>query len=249
MSTQDEVNQLRSVDGSSSIDVHANQPNIASAEQGVSSSIPATTPDYAGDQPTANYLPSRTDASSTAQFNVTPADDTVDQPFQEAPGSLLGQSAKHTDRDQEGMRSDELSRTSTRVNGGPGEEQLGSDPHLEPNVGSDTDASRADSTEQTREGLDRLARQNSAKKPTSFKSVSVTKSFLAKTATTPLPVKLGDKSSAAAISLQPLAKPRLVAKLGSGLRDSPRPRAGADGPTDGTTVWNKNRRKHTSLHL
>lgn len=41
---------------------------------------------------------------------------------------------------------------------------------------------------------------------------------------------------------QTMARPRLVAKSGSGLRDSPRPRTGAEGPTETATVWNKNRR-------
>ena len=53
--------------------------------------------------------------------------------------------------------------------------------------GSDTDTSK--DAKGTAAGH---ARSNSVKKPTSFKSVSVTKNFLAKTVTTPTP-KIGDK--------------------------------------------------------
>lgn len=55
--------------------------------------------------------------------------------------------------------------------------------------GSDTDSSRPDAL--------KVARSGSVKKPLSFKPVSITKSFLAKTATTPgstpPPVKLAEK--------------------------------------------------------
>jgi hypothetical protein len=93
------------------------------------------------------------------------------------------------------------------------------------------------------------------KKPTSFKPVSVNKTFLAaKGATIAVPSKLGDKGSAASApaqtgpSLSAVARPRLVAKSGSGLRDSaPRTAATANGGKaglgpDANAVWNKNRR-------
>lgn len=61
-------------------------------------------------------------------------------------------------------------------------------------VGSDTDISRPGSVDPTKEDATRHERSNSIKKPTSFKSVSVTKSFLAKAAGAPVPTKTGDKS-------------------------------------------------------
>ncbi|KAK8235835.1 hypothetical protein HDK90DRAFT_485864 [Phyllosticta capitalensis] len=101
--------------------------------------------------------------------------------------------------------------------------------------GSDTDTSRA--------GKDGAK----PKKPTSFKSVSVTKNFLAKTAVS-APSKVGEKvSTSPSINpIQPTAKPRLVAKSGSGVGSS-LTRSGlgklngsGTGP-DPATVWNKNR--------
>ncbi|KAI4729061.1 hypothetical protein E4T49_03192 [Aureobasidium sp. EXF-10728] len=108
--------------------------------------------------------------------------------------------------------------------------------------GSDTDSSRPDASKQARSG--------SVKKPLSFKPVSITKSFLAKTATTPgntpPPVKVAEKPSPQMATLQLNAKPRLIAKTGSsGLRDVPhaRPGDGASTP-NGRTVWNKNQRQY-----
>ena len=59
-------------------------------------------------------------------------------------------------------------------------------------VNSDTDTSRADAAEKKEDSYH--ARTSSVKKPTTFSKVSVTKNFLAKTATvTPLITKIGDK--------------------------------------------------------
>ncbi|KAG9715368.1 hypothetical protein KCU59_g19867, partial [Aureobasidium melanogenum] len=102
--------------------------------------------------------------------------------------------------------------------------------------GSDTDSSRPDAS--------KVARSSSVKKPLSFKPVSITKSFLAKTATTPgnipPPVKVAEKPSPQMATLQLNAKPRLIAKTGtSGL--VPRARSGDGTSTpNGRTVWNKN---------
>ncbi|KAI4834351.1 hypothetical protein E4T44_08878, partial [Aureobasidium sp. EXF-8845] len=104
--------------------------------------------------------------------------------------------------------------------------------------GSDTDSSRPDAS--------KVARSGSVKKPLSFKPVSITKSFLAKSATTPgstpPPVKLAEKPSPQMATLQLNARPRLIAKTGSsGLRDIPRTRSGDGTSTpDARTVWNKN---------
>ena len=113
------------------------------------------------------------------------------------------------------------------------------------NIGSDTDTSRAGSVDQSKDE-NRLLPSNSNKKPASFRPVSVTKTFLAKTAGTapPTTTKVGSRSPVAS-TVQPVAKPRLVAKSGSGLRDIPRVRSdqGAAAP-DGRMVWNKNQREH-----
>ncbi|KAE9976429.1 hypothetical protein EG327_008031 [Venturia inaequalis] len=92
-------------------------------------------------------------------------------------------------------------------------------------------------------------RSGSVKKPTSFKSVSVTKNFLAKAATAQPVVRPGEKGPATTNGPVPTltaatAKPRLVAKLGTGgnsLRAGGASKLnGASGP-DASKVWNKNR--------
>jgi hypothetical protein len=124
--------------------------------------------------------------------------------------------------------------------------------------GSDTDVSRADAS---RPKLDKgNGKASSAvKKPTTFKSVSVNKSFLAsKGGPSTAPTKPGDKSPATpgtpgvqlTASSLTLNRPRLIAKTGSGSRDSV-PRLAANGgkpatAPDPSTVWNKNRRKFIS---
>ena len=135
--------------------------------------------------------------------------------------------------------------------------------------GSDTDVNKVD-------GNKGHLRTNSMKKPASFKAVSVTRNFLAKAVagSSPSSMKLGNKGSFASSSLdvtrpdptdnkmlagtfsagsaaadQPPARPRLVAKSGSGLRDAgPRLSAtptgtGSTATPDASQVWNKNRRE------
>lgn len=59
--------------------------------------------------------------------------------------------------------------------------------------GSDTDTSKADSLDQAKGSGKGHVRSNSVKKPTAFKSVSVTKNFLAKAATGAPNARAGDK--------------------------------------------------------
>ncbi|KAL9089942.1 MAG: hypothetical protein Q9165_005471 [Trypethelium subeluteriae] len=118
---------------------------------------------------------------------------------------------------------------------------------LDASGGSDTDTSKADSTERREHGTLGHVRSNSVKKPLSFKTVSVTKNFLAKSAAVGQAAKTGgDKSLQAGAlneSRQLTPRPRLVAKSGGGLRDSlPKiNKTNGNGP-DPAQVWNKNRR-------
>ena len=90
-------------------------------------------------------------------------------------------------------------------------------------------------------------RSSSTKKPASFKSVSVTKNFLAKSAVSAPSARPGEKiapAGQASSTAQPTTKPRLVAKSGSGLGNVPRsslskPNGAGSGP-DASKVWNKN---------
>ncbi|KAF2754349.1 hypothetical protein EJ05DRAFT_489076 [Pseudovirgaria hyperparasitica] len=90
-------------------------------------------------------------------------------------------------------------------------------------------------------------RTGSVKKPTFFKTSSVTKNFLAKTASSTPPVpgsKAASVPSQGVSPTQAIAKPRLVAKSGSGIGNIPRSGLakpnGASGGPDASKVWNKN---------
>lgn len=115
--------------------------------------------------------------------------------------------------------------------------------------GSDTEASRSKLSNDDK-GHGRTS--SSVKKPASFKAVSVNKTFLAaKGASTNAPSKVNDKSAAASGASTPganslaAARPRLIAKSGSGLVT--KSSTGLNGATgtapDPNAVWNKNRRK------
>jgi hypothetical protein len=103
-------------------------------------------------------------------------------------------------------------------------------------------------------------RANSVKKPTTFSKVSVSKNFLAKSASAaPTTAKTGERgkedvevsesrtntSAASPVSLAaaPVAKPRLIAKTGASIRELQKARQNAESPSgpDASTVWNKNR--------
>lgn len=116
------------------------------------------------------------------------------------------------------------------------------------NGGSDTEGLKTEHAKS--DGLGHIRTASSIKKPTTFKAVSVNKTFLAaKGAATNTGSKTGEKSASSTPSTPSTlsARPRLVAKLGSGLRDSS-PKAtnnlaGVNGVApDASAVWNKNRR-------
>lgn len=96
------------------------------------------------------------------------------------------------------------------------------------------------------------------KKFTSFKPVSVNKTFLAAKGAASAP-KPGDKPATSSPAQTPSTlaapRPRLVAKSGSGLRDSsPRSSSAGNGgkagaAPDASAVWNKNRRMLQVLNL
>jgi hypothetical protein len=127
--------------------------------------------------------------------------------------------------------------------------------------GSDTEATKAEASKSESEGKGHIRSASTVKKLISFKAVSVNKTFLA--AKGAAPAKPGEKGASGSTLLPtaPLTsstpRPRLVAKLGSGLRDSaPRNAAATNGgktgaAPDASAVWNKNRRMwnyHDQLH-
>ncbi|CAG7936058.1 unnamed protein product [Penicillium nalgiovense] len=107
--------------------------------------------------------------------------------------------------------------------------------------GSESDASRPDSRNQTHSG--------SVKKPSGFKPVSFAKFSVNKAPGAPTPPKAPEKAPTSTTPLgtpQPSSRPRLVAKSAQGSRDS-FSKAGAGGGKPGGSgpdpnqVWNKNR--------
>ncbi|KAK9855435.1 ATPase [Penicillium brevicompactum] len=110
--------------------------------------------------------------------------------------------------------------------------------------GSESDASRTDSRNHTRNG--------SVKKPSSFKPVSFAKQKFSvpKVPGAPAPSKAPEKTPSTSTTPlgtpQPTSRPRLVAKTTLGMRDSLSKNgagganSGGSGP-DGSQVWNKNR--------
>jgi hypothetical protein len=120
--------------------------------------------------------------------------------------------------------------------------------------GSDTEASKAETSKTAGDEKGHVRTASTVKKLASFKPVSVNKTFLAAKGASPaIPSKLGDKGATATAaqagpSTSAAPRPRLVAKSGSGLRDSaPRTATAANGgkagaAPDANAVWNKNRR-------
>lgn len=117
--------------------------------------------------------------------------------------------------------------------------------------GSDNEASRSSKLKDDDKGHGRTS--SSVKKLTSFKTVSVNKTFLAaKGATSNAPAKTNDKPTvtpglapASGTASLSAARPRLVAKSGSGLvaKSASGINGGKQSAPDPNAVWNKNRRK------
>ncbi|WZH43291.1 uncharacterized protein QYS62_004294 [Fusarium acuminatum] len=120
--------------------------------------------------------------------------------------------------------------------------------------GSDTEASRADGSK-SKDGDKGHGRAGSTvKKPATFKSVSVNKTFLAAKATANSATAKATEKQPTGSSTPPTtsatlsaSRPRLIAKTGSSTRDSsPRFSGGVNGgkpgsAPDASAVWNKNR--------
>ncbi|KAJ0118950.1 hypothetical protein J7T55_013206 [Diaporthe amygdali] len=109
--------------------------------------------------------------------------------------------------------------------------------------GSDTEASKSRSDDKGH------VRSSSVKKPTSFKSVPINKSFQAKLASSSAAAKVPEKTASTASSTagppstSSTPKPRLVAKTTGTLRDASKSSLAQNGrpAPDGNAVWNKNR--------
>lgn len=192
-SIQNVVKNSQSVVESSPTDVHAIQSTSAFA-----SNAAATSPD--------THITSHLSHSDKASSNLDPEPSELvvgESGVQAAParnGTLEHAFAPLTNgAESEG---DVVRTGSQEIGGGAHDATSGTkerDYSAEDNtsadisVGSDSD-SKADSTEQGRDGQP-VSRSVSMRKPASFKPVSITKTFLAKSVPTPLVAKLGDKST------------------------------------------------------
>ncbi|KAA6409274.1 MAG: hypothetical protein FRX48_06827 [Lasallia pustulata] len=248
-SPRDVVNQAQSVGDPAPTDVSAN-----TTTDSATSAAAAATP-----------APTKTETSSDS----TPRDSTA---VEENSGSV--NSGVESSTTPEGLAHEidadgdtTASATSPKVNGvnytsenpelDPTEDGTAQNAGLDSSVGSDTDTSKAEAADLI--GKDNAdgkhhVRSGSAKKPTTFKAVSVTKNFLAKagTGSTTASKAGGDKVALNAAAstkdqAQPAPRPRLVAKTASGQRASaPKPtntayKNGRGSGPDPLQVWNRNR--------
>ncbi|KAF2240066.1 hypothetical protein EV356DRAFT_562800 [Viridothelium virens] len=242
----DVVDQSQSMGDSSLVDVNANQTISSIAGHG---------------NPSLDTQTSGTSESSDSQVNIVPSESLHGPSTEPRLNGIVPHKIRRMEADNI-PQPDIPNAGQTNItkpieqnilaNGDTGEalnvDEVAAHPNaLDASGGSDTDTSKADSTEQREQGALGHVRSNSVKKPLSFKTVSVTKNFLAKSAVVGQAAKTGgDKSSqvgALSESRQQTPRPRLVAKSGGGLRDSlPKTnKTNGKGP-DPAQVWNKNRR-------
>ncbi|KAH7043233.1 hypothetical protein B0J12DRAFT_742862 [Macrophomina phaseolina] len=219
--THDVVNEAQSMGGNPPIDVNATTTNDSSAGA-------------APDTNSANQDHPAT-SSTTATIPSAPLPETKPLPD----SSDAAKDPPATDGPQKQPAAASEASKEPAVNGTASplpslDDLAGAHSAADTSGGSDTDTSRTGT-------------RSAVKKPTSFKSVSVTKNFLAKTAVS-APAKTGEKAptSQASISTQPTAKPRLVAKSGSGVgsaigRSALSKLNGTGSGPDPNMVWNKNR--------
>ncbi|KAF1966093.1 hypothetical protein BU23DRAFT_560553 [Bimuria novae-zelandiae CBS 107.79] len=229
--TQDVVKEAQSMGGPSPIDDTASTTND-SAGNGEAPSGPNTLDLKPSDDPTMNSA-TPPDSSSAAA-----------QPAETVGGTGDGSTATTDDH----VSSDTPSNDTKDhlVNGDAGETSATESQNTigEGSGGSDTDISRPGSVDPAKQSGGHLRTNSSLKKPAAFKSVSVTKNFLAKSAVTTPAARPGDKapaSSTAPVSTLQTARPRLVAK--SGGSNTPRMLSklnGASSGPDASKVWNKN---------
>lgn len=199
--TEHVVNNAQSMGDSSSIDVHENELSSASAENGSSSAQETSVlPHLAAEQQEPILFDIKATEPSVTIANghipVAAHDESSLSNAHTSNGIDSNEDHGHLPSIQEqGESSQTALEASNDITNYPDDIAV-TDSNQDFSVGSDTEISRADSTEQTRDSENSHLRSNSVKKPTTFKAVSVTKNFLAKTATVPVIAKTGDKGIA-----------------------------------------------------
>ncbi|KAF2855586.1 hypothetical protein T440DRAFT_158453 [Plenodomus tracheiphilus IPT5] len=225
----DVVKEAQSVGRSAPIDDSASTTSTP-AVNGELPSGPTTSKHDSPQAPSAVTLAHKADAASTdgAHVSGTKDEDTVaNQNNRRNPDLAPRTNAQHLSN---GDSSDHSASESQAVADASG--------------GSDTDISRPGSVDQSKREQGHVRTNSTAKKPSTFKSVSVTKAFLAKSVVSTPAARPGEKApptaqTSASAVLTP--KPRLVAKLGTS--NTPRTLGKANGTASGpdaSKVWNKN---------
>ncbi|KAF2458941.1 hypothetical protein BDY21DRAFT_370455 [Lineolata rhizophorae] len=240
-SHQDVVNEARSMGDPLPIDAYATSSNTASAARGKAYTENPTN--------ATSSIATPQDVSSNPVIVAPAGKNNINGPYLAGQANSEGSAgtAKFT---VAGPVQDV--KTFVNGDGGIGEHLAPEDAAVqhvvaETSGGSDTDTSRAESLDRSKDRTKGShSRSNSVKKPASFKSVSVTKNFLAKAAATSgPPPRSSDKSpqpGQPSPSPQSASRPRLVAKSGSGLGSSLQRLSKTNGNTgpDASKVWNKN---------
>ncbi|KAF2658797.1 hypothetical protein K491DRAFT_776123 [Lophiostoma macrostomum CBS 122681] len=236
--THDVVKEALSMGGPSPIDEPAQSTNNSAGDGEASSEPPTADPklaETAFSNPTSTTAANGDSAGSSEQAAGDAVADATANSTEQSKTPDAGPEAKtHLTNGDSGDHSASEEATSQQAAGdGSG--------------ASDTDISRPGSVDQAKERPAGHIRSNSVKKPASFKSVSVTKNFLAKSAVSTPAARPGEKlapAGQASISTQQTAKPRLVAKSGSGIGNVPRSSLskvnGSGSGPDASKVWNKN---------
>ncbi|KAK3716193.1 hypothetical protein LTR37_006638 [Vermiconidia calcicola] len=242
------VNNNGSASGSPLVDAVANTITHVSADDGAHQQpLPETKTD--GLQMLQSTDQHATDINAITS-SLAPGSQAADAAAEPSAGDAAGTVTETNTVDSEANTLDKSSDAPIHLTNGLGDATGSGDGVLDEgsvdaSLHSDAEGSRGDASEQKKDEKHHT-RTSSVKKPANFSKVSVTKNFLAKSATpTPTAVaKSGDKPSPAGTPLQlSAAKPRLIAKTGASLRDVQKARIGAEsasGP-DASKVWNKNR--------
>ncbi|KAF2873383.1 hypothetical protein BDV95DRAFT_592763 [Massariosphaeria phaeospora] len=248
--THDVVKEAQSMGAQSPIDATATSPNSAAGDGEASNSTAHPNPSEPLQSPPTN-APSANAPTSDATQTSEKADGESDavsysgipsQCSTNAPQPLANQDASDVvaNEDAEHLVNGDAGDTASL------EDAASQQAIADASGGSDTDISRPGSVDPLKERPGGHLRSNSVKKPASFKSVSVTKNFLAKSAVSTPVARPGEKAAPVGqtnASALLSAKPRLVAKSGSGLGNVPRAVAkvnGAGPGPDASKVWNKN---------
>ena len=244
---QNVVDNSESTSAQPLVDVSAAQTTFASADAGtLEQPLPETKTDALQTSQLANDY--ATDSNAHASSVVT-GPNTTDPIADPSAGDATSEVAQAHAAALEQDPSDKTTTDAQLVNGtystaSAGDANAEDTNSVDVSVNSDAEGSRGDASKDDKHH----ERTNSVKKPTTFSKVSVTKNFLAKSATAvPVVAKPGEKPSPVGTpsqSLNSALKPRLIAKTGASIRDVQKTRMGSDGAggPDASKVWNKNRR-------